>query len=159
MFGFDNLFMKILDSSIEDFIFDCHFGHLLVEKTNISLILSGHQLFFRLDLPKRLMKIFHLIIIHLTSFFDPFLQMLNSGISFLESISHLFFHPFIFLFIRFNHFIFFFDLSLQLFGILFHLIDDGIIAMFDVFNINCLDFGYSFFYVINLKFILSLYWV
>ena len=154
---FDNFFMKIFHSSIEDFILDCHLRHLLIEKSNISLILATHDLFFWLNLMEWLMKIFHLIVCKLSCLVYLFLKMLYSCISFLESVSQLFFHSVVLFFIWFYHFVFLFYLTLKFFGFFLEFIDDRIISLFDILNVWRMDFCYSLFYVIQLKFVLSLY--
>lgn len=103
-----------------------------------------------------LMQIFHLVISHVCSIFDSFLQVLYPDISFFQPIMKLFFHSLVFFLITFNHFISFFQLFLKFFLFFFQVIHQCCIPFFDILNISCMDFGYSFFDVIDLQFILPL---
>lgn len=62
---------------------------------------------------QRLMKIFHLIICHFSSFLYPFLKVLDPDISLFEPIMHLRLHPLILPFLPFHDLILFLELLLN----------------------------------------------
>lgn len=99
---------------------------------------------------KRLMKIFHLIICHFSSLFDSLLQVLNSDVSFFESIMHLCLHALVFSLLSLHDLVLFFELFLNLFLFFLQLVDDRGVPLLNIFDVSSMDFGYSLFDVVDL---------
>jgi hypothetical protein len=62
LLGFNDFFMEISDSRIQNLVLDGHLGNLLIEKSYIGLVLAAHEFLLGFDLMERLMKIVDLIV-------------------------------------------------------------------------------------------------
>jgi len=102
------------------------------------------------------MKVLHLVICQLWGFFDSFLQVTDSCVPFFEPISHFILHSLVLSLVGFHHFVLFFQLFLKLLCLIFQFIDYRVVSFLNILNVSCVNSGYSFFYVVQFEFILSL---
>ena len=82
--------------------------------------------------------------------------MANPRISFFQPISHLFLHPFVLSLLAVDYLVLLFQLFLQLFTLFFQFFDNGVVSLFNVFDVGCVNSSDSFFDVVELKLVLPL---
>jgi hypothetical protein len=85
--------MQLFDLFVFGLVGSCLFGDLIVKKTDIRLVLSGHDLLFRLNLVEGLMQVFDLLIIHILRRLNSIHQMLNPRLPLLQPINIIRLNP------------------------------------------------------------------
>ena len=79
--------MEFFDLLVFGFVDGGLFGDLVVEESDVGLVLSGHDLLFGLNFMEGLMEVLDFFVVHLLSGLDSVHELLDSRLSFLEPVN------------------------------------------------------------------------
>ena len=81
-----NFLLQLFYFFVLEIVIGLKLGNLLVQKSNISLILVGHAFLFSFNFMERFMQSFHFGSIYITKLFEAILKLGYAGFPFLQSV-------------------------------------------------------------------------
>ena len=129
---------------------------LVVEESNVGLVLGRHDLLFGLNFMEGLMKVLDLLVVHLLPGLDSIHKLLDSRLSLFKAINVVSLDSFEFFMFRLEDFILFDNKNLKLLSLCLHGVNYALESIFHLRYVICMDFCQSLLHSVQLQLNLSL---
>lgn len=142
-----DFFVHLFYFVVFDFPIGGQLGDLLVKEANVCLVFIGHHFLLGFDFMEGGMQVLHFVSIHVSRFFNLFLQVKDPGFPLFNPIEELIFDSFEFISFSLDQFVLLLQQLLQFIFIRLQGLHQIIVTIFDGGNVQRMNFSESLFHV------------